>query len=142
MKRWYWLLAIVSTVVLTECATPALPLAERQERIWHEAEMMPEPGKTVDDAHFLRRARFDLTGLPPSPAEIREFLRDEDPEKRVKLIDRLLADDSFAVYQAHLWGDELRVKSEFPINLWPNAVQRYSRYVYESVRTFNVRRSG
>ena len=134
MKLRWRLWAVVLTAALAGCAAPALPLAERQERIWHEAEMTPEPGKTVDDAHFLRRARFDLTGMPPEPAEIREFLKDDDPEKRVKLIDRLLADDSFAVYQAHLWGDELRIKSEFPINLWPNAVQRYSRYVYESVR--------
>ena len=134
MKRYGLWALIALLVMLPGCAPPALSLAERQRQIWREAGMTPAPGGTVDDAHFLRRIRFDLTGLPPTPDEIRAFLGDKDPAKRVKLIDRLLADDSFAVYQAHLWGDELRIKSEFPINLWPNAVQLYSRYVYETVR--------
>jgi|GEM_PF-155820 len=68
--------------------------------------------------------------VPAMEAIAREagaFLQDRDPGKRAALIDRLLARDEFADYWAMKWSDLLRVKSEFPINLWPNAVQAYHR---------------
>lgn len=121
-------------VMLTGCSSPALPLDDRLKQVWHEEEIFIDNSKTITDAHFLRRLSLDLTGLPPTPAAIRAFLKDKSPDKRAKMVDKILAGDDFAAYQAHLWGDELRIKSEFPINLWPNAVQRYSRYVYETMR--------
>ena len=50
------------------------------------------------------------------------------------LIDRLLERPEFADYWAMKWCDLLRVKSEFPINLWPNAVQAYHRWIRTAVR--------
>ena len=50
------------------------------------------------------------------------------------LIDRLLARDEFADYLAMKWGDVLRIKAEFPINLWPNAAQSYHRWVHDAIR--------
>lgn len=44
----------------------------------------------ASDAEFLRRAALDLTGMPPSAADARAFLADQSPDKREKLIDRLL----------------------------------------------------
>lgn len=129
----FFLLAFL-LVTLTGCSSPALPLDERLKQVWHEEEISPYRTGTISDAHFLRRLSLDLTGIPPKPEIIREFLRDKAPDKRTRMVDKLLASDEFAAYQAHLWGDELRIKSEFPINLWPNAVQRYSRYVYEAMR--------
>jgi hypothetical protein len=49
------------------------------------------------------------------------------------LIDRLLDRDEFADYWAMKWGDILRIKAEFPINLWPNAAQAYHRWVRASI---------
>ena len=45
------------------------------------------------------------------------------------MIDRLLVRDEFSDYWAMKWCDLLRVKSEFPIDLWPNAVQEYYRWI-------------
>ena len=48
------------------------------------------------DAEFLRRATLDLNGTVPTTAEVREFLADSDPKKRMRAIDRLLAAPAFA----------------------------------------------
>ena len=69
-----------------------------------------------------------------SAAEAQEFLADQDPKKRSVLIDRLLEREEFADYWAMKWCDLLRVKSEFPIKLWPNAVQAYHRWIRSCVR--------
>jgi hypothetical protein len=92
------------------------------------------PAHICSDAVFLRRAYLDVLGRLPTADQAREFIHNPDPEKRTKLIDRLLASDAFAEYWAMKWGDLLRVKSEFPINLWPNAVQAYYRWIFTSIR--------
>jgi len=86
-------------------------------------------------AQFLRRVYLDVIGLPPTPAEARKFLADKDARKRAKLIDALLERDEYADFQALKWGDLLRIKSEFPSNLWPNGVQAYHRWVRNSIAT-------
>ena len=86
------------------------------------------------DAVFVRRAYFDVIGTLPSAQEARDFIQDPDlANKRGKLIDRLLARDEFADYWAMRWGDVLRIKAEFPVNLWPNAAQAYHRWVRSSI---------
>lgn len=59
---------------------------------------------------------------------------DNRPDKRRLLIERLLARPEYADYWAMKWSDILRVKSEFPINLWPNAAQAYHRWIRDSFR--------
>ncbi|MCX6872329.1 MAG: DUF1553 domain-containing protein [Verrucomicrobia bacterium] len=86
------------------------------------------------DAVFVRRVHLDVIGTLPSAAAAREFIRDPDlANKRRKLIDRLLARDEFADFWAMRWGDVLRIKAEFPVNLWPNAAQAYHRWVRASL---------
>lgn len=51
-----------------------------------------EPFEAVDDATYLRRVFLDLAGTIPSVSQTRDFLADEQPEKRRKLVDRLMAD--------------------------------------------------
>lgn len=85
------------------------------------------------DAVFLRRAYLDVIGTLPTAQEASAFLQDRDPGKRGRLIEELLGRDEFAVYWAMKWGDLLRVKAEFPINLWPNAAQAYHRWILESI---------
>jgi hypothetical protein len=86
------------------------------------------------DAAFVRRVYLDVLGTLPTAQEAREFLLDQDPQKRRLLIDRLLERDEFADYWAMKWSDLLRVKAEFPINLWPNAAQAYHRWIHTSLR--------
>ena len=92
------------------------------------------PARLCSDEVFLRRAYLDVIGTLPTADEARQFLKDADPDKRAKLVDRLLERDEFADYWTMKWCDSLRVKSEFPINLWPNAVQAYHRWIRTCVR--------
>src|SRR5262249_40567705 len=66
-----------------------------------------EPAPAADDAEFLRRASLDITGRIPRPADIHEFLADRSPDKRQKLIDRLLDDPRYAQHFANVWRAEL-----------------------------------
>ena len=54
---------------------------------------------------MLRRASFDLTGLPPEPAEVRAFLADRAPDSYERLIDRLLASPRYGERWARFWLD-------------------------------------
>jgi len=86
------------------------------------------------DSVFLRRIFLDVIGTLPTVNEAREFLQDQDKNKRIVLIDRLLERDEFAYYWAMKWSDLLRVKAEFPVNLWPNAAQAYHHWIMASIR--------
>ena len=88
-----------------------------------------EPAKICSDQVFVRRVYLDVIGTLPTAQEAREFILDKDPNKRSSLINNLLERDEFADYWAMKWSDLLRVKAEFPINLWPNAVQAYHRWI-------------
>ncbi|MBI5799880.1 MAG: DUF1553 domain-containing protein [Verrucomicrobia bacterium] len=92
-----------------------------------------EPAEPATDAEFFRRVHLDVTGTLPTATDAREFLSSRDANKRGALIDRLLERDEFADYWAMKWGDVLRIKAEFPINLWPNAAQAYHRWVRASL---------
>ena len=91
-------------------------------------------GKPCSDEVFVRRVFLDVIGTLPQPQQVQAFLQDKRPHKRAALIDALLTRDEFADYWALKWCDLLRVKSEFPINLWPNAVQAYHRWIRDSIR--------
>jgi len=92
-----------------------------------------EPANLCSDAVFVRRVYLDVIGVLPTAKEAREFIADTAPNKRKALIDRLLQRDEFADYWAMRWSDVLRVKAEFPVNLWPNAAQAYHRWIRESI---------
>lgn len=92
-----------------------------------------KPAKRCSDSVFIRRATLDLTGRIPSPERLEAFLDDESPDKREKLVDELLASDEFVNYMSLRLGDILRIKAEFPINLWPNAAQAYTRFIRKSL---------
>jgi hypothetical protein len=98
------------------------------------AQLKIAPARLSSDAVFLRRIYLDTIGTLPTVDEARAFLANADPNKRSALIDRLLERDEFADYWAMRWSDVLRVKSEFPINLWPNAVQAYHHWIRASLR--------
>jgi len=93
-----------------------------------------EPARPCSDEVFLRRVYLDAIGTLPEPLAVRQFLGDRAPDRRAKLIDALLQREEFADYWGLKWGDLLRVKAEYPINLWPNAVQAYDRWIRDSLR--------
>ena len=64
----------------------------------------PEAGKTT----LLRRLTFDLTGLPPTPAEVHAFVRDKGPQAYEKVVDRLLASPRYGERMAMQWLDLAR----------------------------------
>ena len=68
------------------------------------------PSALCSDEEFLRRASIDAIGTLPTPEEVRQFLADSAPDKRDRLIDRLLERGEYASYWANQWGDLLRVK--------------------------------
>ncbi len=92
-----------------------------------------EPANLCSDGLFVRRVHLDVIGTLPTPKEVNGFLKDRSLNKRAKLIDSLLEREEFADYWSLKWCDLLRVKSEFPINLWPNAVQAYHRWIRDSI---------
>lgn len=93
-----------------------------------------EPANLCSDEVFIRRVFLDVNGSLPKPQEVRRFLQDSRSDKRAVLIDTLLERDEFADYWSLKWCDLLRVKAEFPINLWPNAVQAYHHWIQDSLR--------
>ncbi len=85
------------------------------------------------DEVFVRRLYLDMLGTLPRPKETEAFLRNTDPDKRAALVEQLFQREEYADYWSLRWGDVLRIKSEFPINLWPNAVQAYHRWIRQAL---------
>jgi hypothetical protein len=66
------------------------------------------PSAEAEPATLVRRLYLDLTGLPPSPAELAEFLDDTRPDAYSRLVDRLLASPAYGERQARHWLDLAR----------------------------------
>ena len=75
---------------------------DRQIKAGWAKEKITAPIQSSDTV-FLRRAYLDLVGMIPTYEEATAFLKDADPKKREKLIDKLLADPRFARQQSHAW---------------------------------------
>ena len=93
------------------------------------------PAHLCSDEVFIRRVYLDLIGTLPAGPEVARFRKDPRPGKRAGLVEGLLKRNEFADYWSLQWCDVLRVKAEFPINLWPNAVQAYHRWVRDAIKT-------
>ncbi|MEW5977796.1 MAG: PSD1 and planctomycete cytochrome C domain-containing protein [Acidobacteriota bacterium] len=94
------------------------------------------PASRTDRRSLLRRATFDLTGLPPTPREIQDFLEDRSPRAFEQVVDRLLASPHYGERWARHWLDLVRFAEtnghEFDnekLDAW-----RYRDYV---IRAFN-----
>ena len=146
MKRSLVFLVVLAVAVAdgVRAASPASPFESDRELVAQSRldelvlgrlkQLGIAPARVCSDGVFLRRVYLDLIGILPTADEARQFLSDPDPGKRRKLVNRLLEREEFADYWAMRWCDLLRVKSEFPIKLWPNAVQAYHRWIRTSVR--------
>ena len=67
-----------------------------------------KPSPEADKATLLRRVSFDLTGLPPTPAEVDSFLADKSPDAYEKRVDQLLASPHYGERMAMEWLDLAR----------------------------------
>jgi hypothetical protein len=72
------------------------PLSARIDQEVQKGLQSTPAAALADDAEFLRRVSLDLTGIIPSAVDARAFFKDPAPDKRVKLIDKLVASDGFA----------------------------------------------
>jgi hypothetical protein len=66
------------------------------------------PNPPADKATFIRRLMFDLTGLPPTPDQVRAFVEDRHPAAKGRLVDDLLGSPEHAERWARLWLDVAR----------------------------------
>ena len=95
-----------------------------------------QPAEPADRLTLLRRATFDLTGLPPTPAEIETFLADDRPDAFPRVVDRLLASPRYGERWGRHWLDVARYADSTGADedhRYPHA-WRYRDYV---IRAFN-----
>jgi hypothetical protein len=71
------------------------------------------PAPAADKRTLLRRATFDLTGLPPTPEEIDAFRRDTSPDAFARVVDRLLASPAYGERWGRHWLDLVRYTDSF-----------------------------
>jgi hypothetical protein len=117
-----------------EIAAAPVPVGRLDKLVFAELARLKVHPVLCSDAVFVRRAFLDVTGTLPTAKEARDFIQDPDSKnKRRLLIDRLLERPEYADYWAMRWGDILRIKAEFPVNLWPNAAQAYHHWVRASI---------
>ncbi|OWK43231.1 DUF1549 and DUF1553 domain-containing protein [Fimbriiglobus ruber] len=96
-----------------------------------------KPAPQADKLTLIRRVTFDLTGLPPTPAEIDAFLNDQSPTAYETLVDRLLASPHYGERWAQHWLDVMRYADSNGYEADSDRPQawRYRDYV---VRSFNA----
>lgn len=101
------------------------------------------PSPSTDKETLLRRASYDLTGLPPTPKEIEEFTSDNSPYAFVKVVDRLLASPHYGERWARFWLDSARYSDTTGDRAGNNLIKEDYRFPYAwtyrdyVVRAFN-----
>ena len=124
---------------------PALPIVSNSAGIHNPIDVFVrtelegrslEPAPPADKRTLIRRATFDLTGLPPTPEEVFAFLADESPDAYQALIDRLLASPRYGEHMARHWLDLVRYADSdgFKADKYRPEAWRYRDYV---IRAFN-----
>jgi hypothetical protein len=95
------------------------------------------PNPPAGKATLIRRATYDLTGLPPTPEEVQRFLDDESPEAYARLIDRLLDSPHYGEKWGRHWLDLVHYaeSNSFERDNPKPDVWRYRDYV---IRSFNA----
>jgi mono/diheme cytochrome c family protein len=107
----------------------------KEGAVWPEEQ--PVSNLTVTppttDGEFIRRVTLDTIGLFPTAAEVRAFAADQHPDKRAKLIDRLLADPRWADHWVGFWQDLLAENPNL-VNATLNNTGPFRWWIYESFR--------
>lgn len=139
--RQFWSFLPVESHVIPEVKTSDWP------RNWidrfvlsrlEEEQLSPQPD--ADRATLLRRISFDLTGLPPTPADLERFLETRDVDAIEKYVDSLLASPQYGVHWGRHWLDVARYADSNggDFNATFHEAWRYRNYIIDS---FNEDRS-
>jgi hypothetical protein len=114
MARYQGQVATFRATVPTGIAIPAYEFSHQtvvdkpvHDR-WKQLGLMPSTLST--DEQFLRRASVEITGTLPTPAQVDAFLQDNSPQKRDRLVDRLVDSVEYSYFFANKWADVLRLK--------------------------------
>jgi hypothetical protein len=99
----------------------------------HQKGLRPAP--PGDRRVLIRRAYFDLTGLPPSPEEVDAFVNDRAPDAWPRLIEHLLASNGYAEHWGQHWLDVVRFAESdgFEYDTHRSDAWRYRDYVIRSI---------
>ncbi|WP_158264883.1 DUF1549 and DUF1553 domain-containing protein [Blastopirellula marina] len=143
----------IATAIAEEAGDRAAQMTARIDQLLLErlASAGVEPAPAADDGEFLRRAYLDLNGTIPPVAIARDYLADSSPDKRRKLIDRLLASPAFASHLASTWREVIlkptedfqQLQNQFALQAWlrdqfaDNA--RYDRIVEQFITASSER---
>ncbi len=92
-----------------------------------------KPSEAADRRTLIRRVTLDLTGLPPTPAEVEAFLADQSPNAYETVVDRLLASPRFGEHMAATWLDAARYADTSGYqNDGPRSMWRWRDWVIEA----------
>ena len=96
-----------------------------------------KPAPPAERRTLIRRVTFDLTGLPPTPAEVEDFVMDRSPSAYAKVVDRLLASPHYGERWARHWLDLVRY-AETDGHEWD--LEKLGAYQYRDyvIRAFNA----
>src|SRR5262249_46697695 len=149
MARFMQKFAVCNVVIPLAGAVPADVYAKLPRtnfidgHVWAKLQRLGiTPSEPCGNATYHRRAFLDVIGRLPTPDETRDFLADRSPDKRAKLVDRLLERPEYADFWANKWADLLRpnpyrvgIKSVYNLDAWLRQVFRenrpYDRFVRE-----------
>lgn len=111
------------------------PIDRFMEARWDAAG--PKPLPEADRRTLIRRVSFDLTGLPPTPEEVRAFEADLRPGAWERVVDRLLSSHRYGEHQARAWFDVVRYSDSNGFD-WDEFRPRAWRYRDYVIRSFNT----
>ncbi len=107
-RRW-WSFQPLRAPAVPAVADAAWPRTDLDRFIAHHREQHSvKPVADADKRTLIRRATFDLTGLPPTPEEIQAFLQDDSSDAYKNVVDRLLASPDYGVRWGRHWLDVAR----------------------------------
>jgi hypothetical protein len=125
---------------------PVVPRVQHRDRVRNpidafivkrleQNDLIPAPD--ADRRTLLRRASFDLIGLPPTPEEVERFLSDDQPDSYWRMIDRLLASPQYGERWARHWLDVAGFTESAGILNEDKALPLAWRYRDYVIRAFN-----
>lgn len=108
-ERAYWAFQPISRPEAPEVKDAAWPRSNIDRFVLARLEAAGlEPVAEADKLTWLRRVTLDLTGVPPTPAEVDAFLSDETPEAHARVVDRLLSSPHYGETWGRHWLDVAR----------------------------------
>ncbi|MFN9720304.1 MAG: DUF1549 domain-containing protein, partial [Planctomycetota bacterium] len=124
--------------------SPVIPTVMHPEFVWNPIDafivaqlesLNLSPNGTADKGTLIRRVTFDLTGLPPTPQDVDEFLADDATDAFARRIDQLLGSQQYGEHWGRHWLDVVRYADSNGLdeNIAHGNAWRYRNYVIRSL---------